>query len=339
VRLALVALTLGFLAIGAGAVAGTIAAIGDAAEVHDPVIPAGARVAGLDVGGRRLSEAAALIDKRFAVRLRSPLHVRAAGRVRTLTADSVGLRFDALRSARRANIAARRAGDPATVNVRLWVRYSDERLARFVSRVASVVARRPRNARLRYVVSRLAIRGGRAGYDIDRRKLRARIEHVLQTPDASRILRAKRRRVAPHVTRADMLRKHPVVVTIHRRGFRLRVFRRAHKVASYRVAVGMPGHRTPRGRFKITSKAKNPAWSAPDQAWAGAYRNEVVEGGAPDNPLKARWLGIVNGVGIHGTSAIWSLGHAASHGCIRMAVPAVERVCRLVPIGAPVLIK
>jgi lipoprotein-anchoring transpeptidase ErfK/SrfK len=101
----------------------------------------------------------------------------------------------------------------------------------------------------------------------------------------------------------------------------------------------MPGHRTPRGRFRIANKAKNPVWSAPDSAWAGAYRNEVVAGGAPDNPLKARWLGIVDGVGIHGTDARWSLGRAASHGCIRMSVPAVKRVFRLVPVGATVLIK
>ncbi|HET8758456.1 MAG TPA: L,D-transpeptidase, partial [Solirubrobacteraceae bacterium] len=132
---------------------------------------------------------------------------------------------------------------------------------------------------------------------------------------------------------------HPVVVTIHRRGFRLRVFRRGRRVASYKVAVGMPGHRTPRGRFRIANKAKNPAWTAPDSPWAGAYRNEVVEGGAADNPLKARWLGIVDGVGIHGTDVTSSLGHAASHGCIRMGVRAVKRVYRLVPVGATVLIK
>jgi lipoprotein-anchoring transpeptidase ErfK/SrfK len=330
-RLAFLVLTIGLVAIGAGVVAGSIAAIGDAAEVHDPVIPAGARVGGVEVGGRRLSEAAALVDATFAARLRSPIHVRVAGRTRTVTMKSLRFRFDALRSARRANIAARRAADPATVNVRPWVRYSDKELTRFVSRVARVVAR--------LTVTRLSMRPGRAGRDIDRRKLRARIERVLQTPKASRWLRAKRVRVPPDVTRRDLRRRDPIVVTIHRRGFRLRVFRRGRRVASYPVAVGMPGHRTPRGRFRITSKAKNPAWSAPDRAWAGAYRDEVVRGGAAENPLKARWLGIVDGVGIHGTSATGSLGHAASHGCIRMAVPAVKRVYRLVPLGAPVLIK
>ena len=129
------------------------------------------------------------------------------------------------------------------------------------------------------------------------------------------------------------------MVTVHRRGFRLRVLKRLRQVASYPVAVGMSGHAAPRGRFRIANKAVNPAWAAPDKPWAGAYRGEVIAGGVVANPLKARWLGIVDGVGIHGTAAAWSLGRRASHGCIRMAVAAVKRVYRSVPVGARVMIK
>ena len=133
--------------------------------------------------------------------------------------------------------------------------------------------------------------------------------------------------------------RHGTVVTIHRRGFRLRLFKDLEPVASYRVAVGMSGHETPRGRFAIVNRAVDPAWSAPDKPWAGAYRDEVVPGGAAENPLKARWLGIVDGVGIHGTDAVWSLGSRASHGCIRMAVPDVKRLFDRVPVGGLVMIK
>jgi lipoprotein-anchoring transpeptidase ErfK/SrfK len=83
----------------------------------------------------------------------------------------------------------------------------------------------------------------------------------------------------------------------------------------------------------------NPAWTAPDQPWAGAYRNEVVEGGSSANPLKARWLGIVGGVGIHGTAAEESIGTRASHGCIRMRVSDVIDLYPRVPVGAAVLIR
>lgn len=144
-----------------------------------------------------------------------------------------------------------------------WIRYSDRALKRFVRRVTAPVARPPRNARLRLAVTKFTVRRGRAGYDIDRRRLRVRVERTLRGPGASRTLRVKRRRVHPAVTREDVLKRNPIVVTVHRGGFRLRVFRRGRRVASYRVAVGMAGHRTPRGRFRIVNKAQNPAWSAP----------------------------------------------------------------------------
>ena len=60
--------------------------------------------------------------------------------------------------------------------------------------------------------------------------------------------------------------------------------------------------------------------------------------GRADNPLKARWMGIVGGVGIHGTGAPGSIGSRASHGCIRMTVPDVIDLYPRVPVGTPVLI-
>ena len=310
------------------------------AHARDPVIPHGAHVAGLDVGGLPLSVAAERIEAAFGDRLRSRVRVRAAGHRRALTARRAKLRFDPLRSARRANIAARRAAPDATdVDVRPWVRYGARRVRAFVRRVEKPIARRPRDARLRYTVTRLSIRPARAGYDIDRRALRERIEAALGDPRAPRVLRAARRTIAPDVRRRDVRRRNRTVVTIHRRGFRLRVFKRLARAASFRVAVGMPGHATPRGRFRVANKAVDPAWAAPDKPWAGAYRGEVVAGGTAANPLKSRWMGIVDGVGIHGTAATWSLGGRASHGCIRMAVPAVKRVYRMVPVGTRVMIK
>jgi lipoprotein-anchoring transpeptidase ErfK/SrfK len=309
------------------------------ALAHDPVIPTGAHVAGRDVGGLRLSAAAARLDASLGPRLRAPIRVRAAGHRRRLTASRARMRFDPLRSARRANIAARRAGSGTSVDVEPWVGFDTRRVRGFVDAVAATVARPARDARLRFAVTRLKIRPGRDGYDIDRDGLRERIERALEDPRAPRLLRAKRLTIPPEVRRNDLRDRERTVVTVHRRGFRVRVFKGLRRVASYPVAVGMPGHATPRGRFRITSKAVDPAWSAPDKPWAGAYRDEVVPGGSADNPLKARWLGIADGVGIHGTAATWSLGRRASHGCIRMAVAAVKRVYRLVPLGATVLIK
>ena len=50
-------------------------------------------------------------------------------------------------------------------------------------------------------------------------------------------------------------------------------------------------------------------------------------------------MGITDGVGIHGTGDDYSIGSAASHGCIRMHVSDVKRLYPLVPVGATILIR
>jgi lipoprotein-anchoring transpeptidase ErfK/SrfK len=104
------------------------------------------------------------------------------------------------------------------------------------------------------------------------------------------------------------------------------------------VAVGAVGFDTPAGLYHIQNKEINPTWHVPNSAWAGDLAGTTVPGGVPDNPLKARWLGIFDGAGIHGTDETYSLGHAASHGCIRMAIPDVIELYDQVPVGAPIYI-
>ena len=82
----------------------------------------------------------------------------------------------------------------------------------------------------------------------------------------------------------------------------------------------------------------NPAWSVPNSAWAGTLAGKAGPGGVPENPLKARWMGIFDGAGIHGTDQTYSLGTAASHGCMRMAIPDVIELYDQVPVGAPIYI-
>ena len=75
----------------------------------------------------------------------------------------------------------------------------------------------------------------------------------------------------------------------------------------------------------------------PNSAWAGDLAGQVIPPG-PSNPIKARWMGIYAGAGIHGTTDVGSLGSAASHGCIRMAIPDVIDLYDRTPIGTTVYI-
>ena len=128
------------------------------------------------------------------------------------------------------------------------------------------------------------------------------------------------------------------VITIKQSTFTLRLFKHLKVVRTYKVAVGQPGYPTPNGRFAIQNKQINPVWSVPNSPWAGELAGSTVSGGSAANPLKARWMGIANGVGIHGTGQDYSIGTRASHGCIRMHVSDVKLLYRRVPVGTPVLI-
>jgi lipoprotein-anchoring transpeptidase ErfK/SrfK len=312
------------------------------AQEPEPVIPPGAKAAGLDVGNLTLSQAAAAIDQHFGQTMAQTLEVRVAGRRFRAPMKSIGFVFDPLRTARRANIAAR-ATPPAPdgthpVDVPLFTSWKADKLAAFATKVDRRTRVRARSARLRITLRRLIRTKAKVGWSVDAAALQTTLEQTIQNPAAWRVVRAVRERVHPKVNFADLRKQYGTVVTIDRASFTLRLFKNLKVSKRYGIAVGLPEFPTPTGRYSITNKAVNPAWSAPDQPWAGAYRNEVVAGGSAENPLKARWLGITGGVGIHGTAADYSIGTRASHGCIRMHVADVIDLYPRVPVGTPVLI-
>ena len=145
--------------------------------------------------------------------------------------------------------------------------------------------------------------------------------------------------VKPKVSTDQLAEKYPAVLVVNRSAFQLTLYKNLKKAKTYGVAIGQVGLETPAGLYHIQNKAVNPAWTMPNSDWvAPADRGKVVPGGTAENPLKARWLGIFAGAGIHGTDAASSIGTAASHGCVRMRIPDVIELYDQVPVGAPIYI-
>ena len=144
--------------------------------------------------------------------------------------------------------------------------------------------------------------------------------------------------VQPKVTRDELAKKYPTLLVVNRGAFQLSLYKNLKLQRTYPIAVGQVGLETPAGLYNIQNKAVNAAWSVPNSDWAGSLAGTVVPGGAPNNPLKARWMGIFDGAGIHGTDDVGSLGTAASHGCVRMAVPDVIELYDQVEVQTPVYI-
>jgi len=305
-----------------------------------PRIAPGVLVAGVDVSNLTLAEATARLRPALAPKLRKRVIVAVAGERYVLAPKQMRFTFDASKSARRAYNAGR-ATPPArgaTLNVAPWVRFRRGAVRDFAEAVDKAAYVAPRDATVRITLRRIYKRKSRAGRDLDAKALRGAIEATVVDPAAPRILKPGRAALKAKVNANDLAKQFGTVVTIDRSNFKLRLFKGLKLSKTYGVAVGAAGYDTPAGRYAIQNKQVNPAWSAPDKPWAGLYRGRTVAGGSPENPLKARWLGIANGVGIHGTGDPGSIGSRASHGCIRMRVPDVVDLFPRVPVGTPVLI-
>jgi L,D-transpeptidase ErfK/SrfK len=98
---------------------------------------------------------------------------------------------------------------------------------------------------------------------------------------------------------------------------------------------------TPRGHMKVLRKIADPVWRKPD--WA------FVEAGEPIPPPNSKSrevrghlgkyaLDLGDGIMIHGTDEIDSLGRKASHGCVRLGNEMLERVWQATKVGTDVYI-
>ena len=301
-------------------------------------IAPGVTAAGLDVSGLTPDEAAVKIDGAFGEALRAAaVSVQAADTTWTLKSTDADALLDSLQSAKRALYAGRdAAGQP--VDVPLVVTYTQKAVSDFVAPIAKRLHRVPRNAGLRISIKRVRVTHSQSGRDVDVTDLKRQIVTALSDPRAARVITPKLLSVKAKLNADKVRAGASTVLTIDQRTFTLRLFKRLKVVKRYKVAVGQPKYPTPRGRYAIVSKQINPVWSVPNSPWAGELAGTTVDGGSAANPLKARWMGIVNGVGIHGTGEDASIGSRASHGCIRMHVSDVIALYKRVPVGTPVLI-
>jgi lipoprotein-anchoring transpeptidase ErfK/SrfK len=119
-----------------------------------------------------------------------------------------------------------------------------------------------------------------------------------------------------------------IVVSIPER--KLALVQGGHVQKLYDVAVGKPCTPTPQGKFVVINRIPHPTWYGP--------QGPVPPG--KNNPVGTRWMGLSkDGYGIHGTNAPSSIGHAASHGCIRMRQQDLEELFDVIPVGTTVEIE
>jgi lipoprotein-anchoring transpeptidase ErfK/SrfK len=305
-------------------------------------------VGGVNLGGMTTDEALAAL--RFDIKrpLQKSVRIEAGGRSFELSAKEANVDADlgamvdgALAESREGNVLTRTVRDltGGTVDSRVpsQVTYSREAVRDLVGSVESEMERDAQDAEVVPTAGGLDTAPAETGVDVLGGDLTRAINAELESPSGDRKVVARMEKVKPDVTQDELAEEYPHYITVDRGSFQLRYYENLKLADSYSIAVGRTGFDTPSGLYEIQNKAVDPAWSVPE--WGGELAGQVIPGGTAENPLKARWLGIYDGAGIHGTDDVGSLGTAASHGCIRMAIPEVIELYDRVPVGAPIYIQ
>jgi lipoprotein-anchoring transpeptidase ErfK/SrfK len=318
-------------------------------RAHAETIGHEVRVGGVDVSGLSPEQARAKLRRAVLDPLSRPVVVRALDKRYRLTPTRAKLGVDvdgslsaAMAQSRQGNVLERTwrdlRGEPVGVDIPLDITYSKRAVRRLVGRIRDAVDEPAQDASLDLESGNVTPQPSKEGRRVLARKLRRQIRRQLLGVHAAKRVSAKTEVVEPEVTDQDLAEKYPAVLIVDRANFRLTLYKHLKVAKTYGIAVGQVGLETPAGLYHIENKAVDPAWHVPNSDWAGKLAGTVVPGGVPENPLKARWMGIYAGAGIHGTDAINSIGTAASHGCIRMRIPEVIELYDQVPVNAPVYI-
>ena len=310
-------------------------------------IAEGVTIGGVDVGGMEEAEATDQIRASLITPLQKNVVVTHGDEKFKLEPEQLSIRADldgmvdeALAESREGGVLGRTvrrvSGGEVDHAVEPRIAYSKSAVEEFVDGVAGNLNKEPVDASVEPSGSSLQPVSSQTGRKVEADKLRRDVEHALQSPDERKV-EVEVEKLKPSVTTDELASQYPTYITVDRSSFELRLYKNLKLAETYTVAIGAIGYDTPAGLYHIQNKQVDPTWNVPDSDWAGELAGTTVPPG-PDNPLKARWMGIYNGAGIHGTTDVGSLGSAASHGCIRMSVIDVKQLYDQVETGAPIYI-
>jgi lipoprotein-anchoring transpeptidase ErfK/SrfK len=310
-------------------------------------IAEGVTIGGVDVGGLDADAARKEVETNLLDPISETVTVRYEGEKFTLTPHESDLSADVGRTVDEALAASQEGGlfgrtwraiSGGEVDERITpkISYDQDAVDHFVSHIADNLDKPAVDASVEPSGGKLVPVASKAGQRLDPDALRTDVVKALQDP-ADRTIKASVEKVKPEVTTAEVADRYPTYIVVDRSNFTLTLYKDLKPVKTYTVAIGAQGFDTPSGLYHIQDKQVDPVWNVPDSDWAGSLAGQTIPPG-PDNPLKARWMGIYDGAGIHGTSDTASLGSAASHGCVRMAVPDVIDLYDRVDVGTPIYI-
>jgi lipoprotein-anchoring transpeptidase ErfK/SrfK len=306
----------------------------------------GVTIEGIAVGGMDAEGAEAKVRRVLLKPLDRPLLVEYGDQTWKLPPGDLKVRADihgavaaAVEASREGDLPTRLgrylAGDDLELDISADLAYSRTAINKFVRHVADELEQQPRDASVDPGADELEVVSSQPGRKVRDNRLTKELRAAVLGGD--RTVAVKVHKTKPETTTAEVAQRYPSYLTLDRGTFTLRLWKGLELARTYTVAVGQEGLETPEGLYEIQAKEENPIWHVPESDWAGDLAGQTIPPG-PSNPIKARWMAIYEGAGIHGTEETASLGSAASHGCVRMAIADVEELYDQVEVGTPIFI-
>jgi lipoprotein-anchoring transpeptidase ErfK/SrfK len=145
--------------------------------------------------------------------------------------------------------------------------------------------------------------------------------------------------IVPNVATAAQGKAAQVIVT--KQGTVQALDAAGNVIAHYPASSGSEHDPLPLGSWKIKGVAKNPPFHYnPELFWdadPGHSKAKIAPG--PNNPVGVVWIDLSKDhYGIHGTPTPQSVGHAQSHGCVRLTNWDAMELSSLVAPGTPALL-
>lgn len=313
---------------------------------RDELLP-GVTVDHLAVGRRSAAAVVRALDEKLPPVGTTSLRIVAGDRQVEVTLAQLGLRSDAAETVARARAEADRLG-PAT---RLWHRVLDKPVVqnydvrlqvdraavrRTVAQLAAQVKMAPVDARIDTSSGLVSILPAAEGHALDQDTTTSRLFNLADRLANGAAISADVQ--APLTTLAPKVTGFADVILVRTAENKLYHYENGNLAKTYTVATGSSRFPTPKGAFSVVLKRRNPTWVNPDPGgWGKSLPARIAAG--PRNPLGTRALNLsAPNIRIHGTGNVASLGHPASHGCIRMAMSDVEELFDQVDQGTPVTI-
>jgi lipoprotein-anchoring transpeptidase ErfK/SrfK len=320
--------------------AGSAFAVADDFVVRE-TMPPGAVVDGHSFDGLTRDQARTLVAEEIAKPLAEPITITHGTRTFTLDAASLvkvdvdAMVTDAFQPKAAASLPERVRDRALTVatgaSVAPKVTIDEAILAEWLDGIASTVDTVSVDATMAIQGTSLNVIPSRRGEHVDREAAITSIATALQ--EGTKQLTLPVVFTDPEIAEEDL----STAILVRRSQRKLWLYDHGALVKTYDIAVGTPGYPTPRGNWTIVLKRYRPTWSNPGSAWAKGMPASIGPG--PGNPLGTRALNLdAPGIRIHGTSKNFSIGTAASHGCMRMHMWDVEDLYDRVEVGTPVFI-